>query len=68
MTIYDAVATALQQDTEAAKAFMLRLEEQGYMVCKRDDPSAPRDSLSLLHPPTPNQAAIEGDVAPGPAH
>lgn len=68
MTVYDAVATALQQDTEAAKAFMLRLEEQGYMIVKRDDPSAPQDSLSLLHPPTPNRAEVEGDVAQGPAH
>lgn len=68
MTVYDAVATALQQDTEAARNFMLRLEEQGYTVCKRDDPSAPRDSLSLLEPPTPNQAEVEGDVAQGPTH
>lgn len=54
MTIYDAVATALQRDTEAARVFMIRLEELGYTICKRDDPAEPNDALSLLPPAQPD--------------
>jgi hypothetical protein len=66
MTVVDAVATALQQDSEAARVFMIRLAEQGYGIIKREDPSMPRDPLSMLEPPTPNVSEIRDDVAEGP--
>lgn len=68
MTVIDAIATALQQDAAAARNFVARLAEQGFMVCKRDDPSAPRDALSVMPPPTPNISELNDDVAQGPTH